>query len=131
MKNGKRCDILNPPRFITGDPSMKKGDIVTGKITGIKPYGAFVHIDEETDGLIHISEISDGFVRNIEDFLAVGDSVRLEVLGFTEDHKVSLSFKRANKIRVRKLVEIRLKTGFAPLAEMLPVWVKEYKKDGK
>lgn len=110
---------------------MKKGDIVTGKITGIKPYGAFVHIDEETDGLIHISEISDGFVRNIEDFLAVGDSVRLEVLGFTEDHKVSLSFKRVNKIRVRKPVEIRLKTGFAPLAEMLPVWVKEYKNDGR
>lgn len=110
---------------------MKKGDIVTGKITGIRPYGAFVHIDGEMDGLIHISEISDGYVRNIEDFLSVGDSVRLEVLGFTDDHKVSLSYKRANAVRVKKLAEIRLKTGFAPLAERLPVWVKEYKKDGK
>lgn len=110
---------------------MKIGDIVTGKITGIKPYGAFVHIDDENDGLIHISEISDGYVRNIEDFLTVGDIVRLEVLGINEDRKISLSYKRVNKTRKKKMAEIRLKTGFAPLGEMLPVWIREYEKDGK
>lgn len=110
---------------------MKKGDIVTGKITGIKPYGAFVKIGEETDGLIHISEISDGFVRNIEDFFAVGEVVSLEVLGVNEDHKVSLSFKRANKTRKKKLIQIELQSGFEPLGRMLPEWVKMYRSGGK
>ena len=41
----------------------KIGEIVEGIITGIQPYGAFVSLDDETCGLIHISEISDGFVK--------------------------------------------------------------------
>ena len=56
---------------------MKKkyevGEVVTGKVTGIQPYGAFVALDESTQGLVHISEITYGFVRNVEDFLKVGD----------------------------------------------------------
>jgi predicted RNA-binding protein with RPS1 domain len=47
---------------------MKKGDIVKGRITSIKPYGAFVKVNETIDGLVHISEISDRFVRSIEDY---------------------------------------------------------------
>jgi general stress protein 13 len=110
---------------------MKKGDIVTGKITGIKPYGAFVKVNEEMDGLIHISEISDGYVRSIEDFLAVGDTVSLEVLGINPDNKVSLSYKRANKNQKKKYVHVQLKFGFDPLEKMLPVWVEEYQKSRK
>ena len=41
----------------------KIGQIIEGVITGVKPYGAFVKVDEQTTGLIHISEISDDFVR--------------------------------------------------------------------
>lgn len=114
-----------------GDPIMKKGDIVTGKITAIKPYGAFVRIGEDTDGLIHISEISEGFVRNIEDFVAVGDEVSLEVLGISEDRKVSLSYKRVNKQRKKRWVKIELQSGFAPLEKMLPEWIKAYRQGGE
>ena len=57
---------------------MQNGDIVSGKITGIKDYGAFVQVDEYC-GLIHISEFSDGFVRNINDIVAIGDVVSVEV----------------------------------------------------
>ena len=57
---------------------MKKGDIVKGRITSIKPFEAFVKIDESFDGLIHISEISERFVRSIEDYLSVGQLVTLE-----------------------------------------------------
>lgn len=110
---------------------MKKGDIVTGKITGIKPYGAFVRIGEDTDGLIHISEISDGFVRKIEDFFVTGDEVALEVLDVNEDGKVSLSYKRLNKTHKKKWIQIELKSGFAPLEKMLPEWVKSYRKGGR
>ena len=49
------------------------GQIVEGTITGIQPYGAFVSLDEETSGLIHISEISEGFVKDVNHFVHVHD----------------------------------------------------------
>lgn len=110
---------------------MNKGDLVKGRITGIKPYGAFVKLPDGTDGLIHISEISDGFVRNIEDFLSVGDEVDLVVLGTNEEDKVSLSYKTIHQNRKKKHLQIELKSGFQPLEEMLPKWIKEYRKSGK
>ncbi len=109
---------------------MKAGDIVKGRITGIKPYGAFVKLEDETDGLIHISEFSDGFVKSIDDFIAVGDTVSLEVLNVSEDSKVSLSYKRVNKKRRKKYVDVELSTGFKPFETMLPEWVEKYHKNG-
>ena len=53
------------------------GDIVVGTVTGVQPYGAFIALDESTQGLVHISEITYGFVKNVADFLAVGDEVRV------------------------------------------------------
>lgn len=110
---------------------MKKGDVVQGRITGIKPYGAFVKINDEIDGLIHISEISDGFVKRIEDFIKLGEIVELEVLGINEDQKVSLSFKRLHKSKKRKYETIQLQSGFEPLKRMLPIWIERFKQSGK
>ncbi|MGD9909478.1 MAG: S1 RNA-binding domain-containing protein [Candidatus Izemoplasmatales bacterium] len=109
---------------------MNQGDIVKGRITGIKPYGAFVKLENETDGLIHISEFSDGFVRSIEDFVSVGETVSLEVISVGEDGKVSLSFKRTNKKRRKKYVEVELQAGFKPFETMLPQWIEKYQKNG-
>lgn len=103
---------------------MKVGDIVKGEITAIKPYGAFVKIDEETSGLIHISQISDQFVRDIEDYLSVGDVFDLEIIDMSEDGKVSLSFKALHARKKR--YQIRLTTGFAPLKAKLPMWMAAY-----
>lgn len=44
------------------------GEELTGNVTGIQPYGAFVALDEETQGLVHISEITYGFVKDINEF---------------------------------------------------------------
>jgi len=110
---------------------MRVGDIVKGRITGIKPYGAFVKINDETDGLIHISELSDGFVKSIEDFVNVGDVVDLLVIKIHDDHKVSLSFKSVNRKKAKKYVEVELTTGFKPLETMLPEWIEKYQKGGK
>ena len=52
--------------------SYQIGQIVEGKVTGIQSYGAFVSLDPKTSGLIHISEISDGFVRDVGLFVHVG-----------------------------------------------------------
>ena len=51
---------------------MKIGDKLRGVITGIKPYGAFVSLDNGTTGLIHISEIKTGYIDNIYNTLKVG-----------------------------------------------------------
>lgn len=107
---------------------MKKGDVVKGRITGIKPYGAFVKIDENIDGLVHISEISDGFVKNIEEYFKIGDYVKLEVLDINADNKVSLSYKNVNVTKKKKYVKIHLKVGFEPLKTMLPIWIENYRK---
>ncbi|XFA98440.1 S1 RNA-binding domain-containing protein [Candidatus Izemoplasma sp. B36] len=108
---------------------MKAGDIVKGRITSIKPYGAFVKVDESIDGLIHISEISDRFVRSIEDYLSVGDIVTLKVLSVSREQKLSLSYKSENKNGRKKRETIELVYGFKPLADQLDIWIKDYLKN--
>ncbi len=103
---------------------MKEGSIVKGRITAIKPYGAFVKIDEDYTGLIHISEFSDRYVRDIKDYVDVGDVVDLKVLSVAEDNKVSLSYKRLHKRKKR--YQIRLKQGFKPLKKQLSQWIRRY-----
>jgi general stress protein 13 len=106
---------------------MKQGDIVKGRITNIKPYGAFVKINDEIDGLIHISEISDGYVRSIEDYLSVGEEVTLEVIK-VEETKISLSYKSQNNKRRNKTESTEVVTGFKPFETQLPAWIEKYQK---
>ncbi len=71
------------------------GQIVEGTITGIQPYGAFVSLDEETSGLIHISEISEGFVKDVNHFVHVHDRVKVKIIDFDKStHQARLSLKR-------------------------------------
>lgn len=88
----------------------KKGNIVKGCITGMAPYGAFVSLDEYYDGLIHISEISNKFVSNIEEIFNVGDTIYAIVLEVDDDlFKVKLSIKnidyKVDGKRVRKPIK--------------------------
>ena len=64
----------------------KTGMIVEGKVTGIQPYGAFVNLDSQNAGLIHISEISDGFVKDISKYVQVGDHVKVKIIDFDKKH---------------------------------------------
>ncbi|MFW6298184.1 MAG: S1 RNA-binding domain-containing protein [Bacillota bacterium] len=105
---------------------MKKGDIVQGRVTAIKPYGAFVQIDENTSGMIHISEISHRYVKDVENHLEVGKLYNFEVLSFEEDGKVNLTMKKRKP--KRKRMNIHLKDGFLPLRKRLSQWIDTYKK---
>ncbi|BAB07066.1 S1 domain-containing post-transcriptional regulator GSP13 [Halalkalibacterium halodurans] len=70
------------------------GSIVEGKVTGIKPFGAFVAIDDQKQGLVHISEVAHGFVKDINDVLSVGDEVKVKILSVDEESgKISLSIR--------------------------------------
>lgn len=72
----------------------KVGDVLTGTVTGVQPYGAFVALDEQTQGLVHISEITYGFVKNVGDLLTVGQDVRVKVLEIDDEaQKISLSIR--------------------------------------
>ncbi|AND79809.1 S1 RNA-binding domain-containing protein [Streptococcus pantholopis] len=110
---------------------MKIGEKHRGKITNIKPYGAFVELDNGTVGLIHISEIKTGYIDNIYHTLTVGQEVLTQVVDYDEySHKVSLSLRTLEEDRHRfshrhRFSNSRYKIGFKPLAEALPVWIEE------
>jgi general stress protein 13 len=73
---------------------IEVGSVLEGKVTGIQPYGAFVALDEEKQGLVHISEVAHGFVKDINEYLSVGKEVQVKVLSVDEEKgKVSLSIR--------------------------------------
>ena len=68
------------------------GQVLEGTITGIQPYGAFVALDEHTQGLIHVSEIQSGYTKNINDVVKIGQKVTVQIIDIDEySHKISLS----------------------------------------
>ncbi|MBK3496200.1 general stress protein 13 [Viridibacillus sp. YIM B01967] len=114
------------------------GDVLTGKVTGIQPYGAFVALDENTQGLVHISEITYGFVKNITDLLSVGQEVHVKVLEIDEHaSKISLSIRALQERPVmkrkenapRKSLQARVDekdaVGFNSLKEKLQDWIDQ------
>ena len=76
--------------------SIEVGSIVEGKVVRIKPFGAIVLVDNNVQGLVHISHISDSFVQDINNHISVGDIVDVKVLSIdAQNNKVSLSIKEA------------------------------------
>ena len=74
------------------------GQIIEGTVTGIKPFGAFVSLDETTQGLVHISHITHGYLENINDAIKVGDTVKVKILSIdSEKGKISLSIKETQE----------------------------------
>ncbi|MCH4172717.1 MAG: S1 domain-containing RNA-binding protein [Lactobacillus sp.] len=74
--------------------SIEVGEKVKGKVTGITNFGAFVDLGDHKTGLVHISEISDNYVKDIHDVLSVGDEVTVKVLTM-KDGKIGLSIRKA------------------------------------
>ncbi|MGX6429450.1 S1 domain-containing RNA-binding protein [Levilactobacillus yonginensis] len=75
--------------------AIEVGAKVSGKVSGITNFGAFVDLGDHKTGLVHISEISDGFVKDIHDVLSVGDEVTVKVLTVGDDGKIGLSIRKA------------------------------------
>lgn len=73
------------------------GDIVEGKVTGIKNYGAFVELPEGKSGMVFISEVAHTYVNDINDFLKLGDTVKVMITAIADDGKISLSIKRTTE----------------------------------
>lgn len=107
---------------------MKKKDRISCVATGIQPYGVFIEY-QNYSGLIHISEISDHYIDDIEEIIKVGDLIDVIVLDVDETNKrLKLSYKQANPIHPKIKGMVKIKKGFHPLARALPHWIEKSKK---
>lgn len=109
-----------------------KNDVVLGLVTGIENYGIFVSLDEYYAGLIHISEISDDFVRNVNNYVNIGETIKVRILEVDDDlFQLKLSIKnldyRISRIKDDGIIETG--SGFLVLKENLDRWIKNHKND--
>lgn len=74
---------------------LSPGDIAEGVVTKVAKFGAFVDLEDGKSGLVHISEIADTFVKDINNHIAEGDEVKVKVLSIDEKGKIALSIKDA------------------------------------
>lgn len=110
----------------------KINDVIKVKITGIQTYGAFVSTNDNTEGLIHISEISYGYVKNINDYIKIGDKIYAEVIGYNDNNKqLKLSIKdidyKNDGSKLKRIAET--KSGFKPLKNNLDKWINDKIKE--
>jgi general stress protein 13 len=122
------------------------GSVLTGKVTGIQPYGAFVALDDNTQGLVHISEITHGYVKDINEHLKVGDEIQVKVLSVDENAgKIGLSIRateeapvqqpavKAKKPRKRQaaaiIPEAEGQQGFNTLKDKLQEWIDQSQRE--
>ncbi len=95
-----------------------KEDILDGKVTGITAFGAFVQLTDGRSGLVHISEVSDQYVKEVKDFLQEGQEVKVVPMTSLQEGKLRLSIKKA--------IEILKECGELPATE--PVEKKPFNK---
>ena len=78
--------------------SLKAGEIVEGVVKTITNFGAFIDLGNGVTGLVHISEVSDGYVKDVSEFLEQNQKVKVKVLAVDESNKkITLSIKKANE----------------------------------
>ena len=74
--------------------AIEVGNVFEGRVTGVKPFGAFVALPEGRVGMVHISEVSNEYVQDIATVLHDGDTVKVQVINVAPDGKIALSIKR-------------------------------------
>ena len=113
--------------------SYQIDEIIVGKVIDIQPYGAFSGFPNCQKGRIHISEISEEYVKHIETFLIIGEYVRVKVLTVdpTTNHlKLSIKrlYKKEDLIDTSHPFWFKVpphEINFKPLQEALPVWIEQ------
>ena len=105
------------------------GQIVKGVVTGIENYGIFVNVDEKYNGLIHISEVSDKYVKNIEDYVNIDEKIKVKIIEIDVKNKqFKLSIKDVNNYRYTRKNNngiVETPRGFSTLKEKLNLWIKD------
>lgn len=112
---------------------FKIGDIIKGQVTGIESYGIFININAEFNGLIHISEISENFVKDINDFVTIGETIYCKILDIDEKNcNLKLTIKNINyKAKSENAKFNETVRGFSLLKDNLDGWISEKLDDLK
>jgi polyribonucleotide nucleotidyltransferase len=84
---------------------VKVGQVYTGKVVSMKDFGAFIELAPGTDGMCHISELADGYVKSVAEVVKLGDIVKVKVINIDDQGRIKLS---------RKAVLIEEKKAAAP-----------------
>ena len=118
------------------------GEIVVGEVTGIQSYGAFVRLENNEQGLIHISEISSYFVKSVSNFVKVGQTIKVKIIDILKDKNLyRLSLKQVESTPRQNVRPVVSKPNskkkykvpyeqqdFTPLINSLNGWIDEAKK---
>lgn len=116
----------------------KIGQKVRGTVTGIQPYGAFVSIDDDTQGLVHISELKHGYIKDISEIVSSGDEIDVMIMDIDEySGKISLSLRSIQKPKYhpfsnRKNISRygrKSGIGFKSIADKMPKWTEQALKE--
>ena len=108
------------------------GQLIIGKVYNVKPYALFMSFDDGVTGLLHISEISDSFVRDIEKYGSIGDEIKVKILSIDKENGfLRVSYKQvppeemySSHTNQRRLPTVS-EDEFKPLQEKLDTWIKE------
>ena len=89
--------------------NIKVGKIVEGQITGVTKYGVFVSLEDNYVGMIHISEVSNKYIEDLNTLFKIGDLIKVKVLSIDEDKlQVKLSIKKIGNKNRRKGIEEKM-----------------------
>ncbi len=91
----KSNEAIRMIRAITDD--VEVGRIYTGKVKRVTAFGAFCEIAPKKEGLVHVSELAEKFVKNAEEVVKVGDEIKVKVIGIDELGRINLSKKQAEQ----------------------------------
>ena len=108
------------------------GQLVIGKVYNVKPYALFMSFEDGVTGLLHISEISDSVIRDIEKYGSVGDEIKVKILSIDKDNGfLRVSYKQVPQEEMysshtnQRRMPTTSEDEFLPLKEKLDSWIKE------
>jgi len=104
---------------------FKIGDAVEAQVTKIHNFGAVVRIGNNSRGLIHISQVSEDFVKNISDYLKIGDKVSARIKKISPDGKIDLTLKKRKKEVSVNTKKVTREFRFSPLEDKIDEFLKK------
>jgi S1 RNA binding domain protein len=107
---------------------FKVGDVLEVEVIKIHNFGAVVKLPRDKRGLIHISQVSDNFVKNINDYLKIGDKVKARIKKISADGKIDLSLKKKEKAVTPMPKAKEKEFGFFGLGEKMDEFLKRKEK---
>lgn len=112
--------------------NYKKQDVVKCVVTAIEHYGFFVSTELGYSGLVHISEMTSGYVRDINNFVKVNDVIYCIIKDIDDNtNKLTLSIKNINYKALSNNAVVNDFSGFLPLKKQLVIWMREKEEEYK